>query len=68
MTTELRGSHVLEESRGTPAIRRDRIAGVFVSAGELLMQRPEVAEIDRNPVAAGSKTCVALNARIVLRQ
>jgi len=68
MLGELRAASVLAEFRGEAAVDLDALAGVLVRVGDLLLSHPEIGEIDLNPVVASADGCVALDARIIIRE
>jgi hypothetical protein len=63
----LRAAHLLAEVRGEGAIDLEQVAALIVRVGDLFLSRPEITEIDLNPVAASSEACVALDVRIVVK-
>jgi acetyl-CoA synthetase (ADP-forming) len=65
---ELRASRLLSGFRGRPAADLDALADVVVSVGDLLVDRPEIAEVDVNPVLATSEGAAALDALVVLAE
>jgi acetyltransferase len=65
MLRELRGAAILAGARGRPAIDRDAVAEILVRLGSLLESRPEIVEIDINPVIAAS-TVIAVDALVVV--
>jgi acyl-CoA synthetase (NDP forming) len=67
MLDELRGTRLLDGFRGEPSVDRDRVADVLVGLGDLLLSHPEIEEIDLNPVSVGADGCVALDARIIVK-
>lgn len=65
---QLRGSALLRGFRGSAPVDLDALADCICAVGRLLINHPEIAEIDINPVMAfadGSPPC-ALDALIVL--
>ena len=66
MLRELRAYKVLTGWRGMPPVDLEALAGTAVKLGDLMRARPEVAEVDLNPVLASEDGCVALDARIIL--
>jgi succinyl-CoA synthetase beta subunit len=68
MLGELRAACVLAEFRGEAAVDLDALAAVLVRVGELLLARPQIGEIDLNPLAVSAEGCVALDARIIVRE
>jgi hypothetical protein len=68
MLRELRAASVLAEFRGEEAVDLDALAGVLVRVGDLLLAHPEIGEFDLNPVVPSVDGCVALDARIIVRE
>jgi len=52
MLDELHGARLLSGFRGEPPVDRNQVAGLVVSVGDLLLEHPEIQEIDLNPVVA----------------
>jgi len=67
MLTELRGRRLLDAVRGRPAVDRDRIVDLLVRVSELAADRPEVAELDLNPVILTERGAAIADARAVIR-
>jgi len=67
MLDELHGARLLSGFRGEPPVDRNQVAGLVVSVGDLLLEHPEIQEIDLNPVVATAEGCVAVDARIIVR-
>ena len=67
MVRELRGAAVLAEFRGEGAVDRDALAAILVRVGDLVLAHPEISEVDLNPVVASADGCVALDARVIMR-
>jgi len=65
MLAELHGAAILDGVRGRPAADRDAVAAMLVALGMLATQRPEIREIDLNPVVAGPAGAVAVDALVV---
>ena len=65
----LKAAKLLQGFRGAPAVDLDAVAHAVASIGALMLQRPDIAEIDVNPLLAyGSERGVlALDALVVLR-
>ena len=66
MLDDLRGSRILGTVRGRPAVDRGALVGMLVALGRLGMERPDVLEIDLNPVIASAGGAVAVDALVVL--
>jgi acetate---CoA ligase (ADP-forming) subunit beta len=67
MLDELRGTRLLDGFRGEPPVDRDQVAEMLVGVGDLLLSHPEIEEIDLNPVSVAADGCVALDARIMVK-
>jgi hypothetical protein len=44
----------------------EAVADVIVKVGDVMRARPDITDIDLNPVAVSADDCVALDARIIL--
>jgi acetyltransferase len=66
MLVELRGAAVLDGVRGGPAVDREAVAALLVTLGRLAVARPDVREVDLNPVIAGARGALAVDALVVL--
>jgi acetyltransferase len=62
----LRAYPVLTGARSAVPIDLDALAAVVRSVGDLLAYRPEIAELDLNPVLAGHAGCVAVDWRMLV--
>jgi acyl-CoA synthetase (NDP forming) len=67
MLQELKGARLLAGFRGEQPVDLDEVAEILVNVGDLLVTHPEITEIDLNPIAAAADGCVALDARIIVR-
>ncbi len=65
MMDELRARKLLDGFRNLPPVNRDLVSDLVVRVGNLLASRPDIKELDINPVIANDKECVAVDARIV---
>jgi acyl-CoA synthetase (NDP forming) len=63
----LRGARVLDGLRGAAPVDLHRIADTVMRVGALMRARPEIAEIDINPLVAYPDRVLALDALIVAR-
>jgi acyl-CoA synthetase (NDP forming) len=63
----LRGAALLDGVRGRPAVDRERVVDLIVAIAELASARPDIVEIDANPVIASSDGALAVDALVVLR-
>jgi succinyl-CoA synthetase beta subunit len=66
MLDRLRAARLLDGVRGGPAVDRDALAAIVVAVGRLGVDRPDIREIDLNPVIAGPSGAVAVDALVVL--
>jgi acetyltransferase len=57
---------LLEGYRGRPAADIDRVIEILMRLSYLVADYPEIVELDVNPLLAGPKTVVALDARVAL--
>lgn len=67
MVTELRGADLLFGHRGRPGGDVDRLASFVAAFSEMLVELPEIVEVDLNPVAFDACTdeWIALDALVV---
>jgi acetyltransferase len=66
MLDGLRGASLLDGVRGGPTVDREAIVDVLQAIGRLAIERPDIQEIDLNPIIAGPDGCVAVDALVVL--
>jgi acetyltransferase len=66
MLDRLRGGTLLSTARGRPEIDRDALAAIVVAVARLGAARPDVLEIDLNPVIASPNAALAVDALVVL--
>jgi acyl-CoA synthetase (NDP forming) len=66
MLGRLRGAALLDGARGSPAVDRAAVADVLVALARFGVDRPDVDEVDLNPVVAGAGGAVAVDALVVL--
>ena len=66
MLDDLRGSPILGALRGRPAVDRGTVAEMLVTLGRLGVERPDVLEVDLNPVIASAGGAIAVDALVVL--
>ncbi len=67
MLDELKGAELLGAHRGAAAVDRDAVAALCVRLGQVILARPEISEIDLNPVVATPDGCIVLDARVLAR-
>ncbi len=66
MLDDLRGARLLAGVRGGEVVNRAAVASMIVALGGLITDRPEILEVDLNPVVATSSGAVAVDALVVL--
>ncbi len=66
MISQLRGSKILEGSRGQPPVDRKALAGCIERMSQLAMELEGVRELDVNPLVAFERGCRALDARMII--
>ena len=67
MIGRTRVAELLEGYRDRPAAAIDEVALTLVKLSQLLIDVPEITELDINPLIADSEGVLALDARIVVR-
>jgi acetyltransferase len=65
MTAEIRTAGLLSGARGERPVDRDAIADNIVRLSALIMDFPEIQELDINPLIVKEQGAVALDARII---
>jgi acetyltransferase len=63
MLGELRSAPLLRGARGEPPVGLDALAAIVERFSQLLVDVPELAEIEINPLTAGPGGAVAVDAR-----
>jgi hypothetical protein len=66
MLASIRGAKLLDGVRGAPAADRRSIVSVIRRIGQLSVDFPEIAELDVNPLLAGPRSAIALDARVAI--
>ncbi len=66
MMQEIKGYPILKGVRGEPSIDFDAIASIAEKASQLVMDFPEITELDLNPIFAFEKGATAVDARAIL--
>jgi len=66
MLDDLRGGVLLTGVRGRAGVDRAAVARMLVALGDLGLERPDIAEIDLNPVIASPRGAIAVDALVVL--
>jgi acyl-CoA synthetase (NDP forming) len=68
MLLELRGRRLLEGVRGRPPVDVQALEDLFVRVSRLVEQRPDIRELDLNPVLAYPDGVLAVDARALLEE
>jgi acetyltransferase len=68
MLDQLRGARMLDGVRGRPPVDRAAVASMLVALGRLGVERPDVFEVDLNPVMASADGAVAVDALVVVKR
>lgn len=66
MITQLKAYPLLKGFRNSPPADVDALVDVLLSTSRLMMENPEIKELDLNPVLAYQKGAKAVDARIIL--
>ena len=66
MLDGLRGKRLLDGVRGRPAVDQAAVAALVVALSDLAIERPDIVEVDLNPVIATPDGAVAVDALVVL--
>ncbi len=66
MLDELRGARLLAGARGRPPVDRAAVVAILVALGRLGAVRPDILEVDLNPVIASERGALAVDALVVL--
>lgn len=68
MIIELRAYPLLKGYRNTPPADIDALTSILCNTSRLVMENPEIKELDLNPVMAYQKGAKTVDARIILEQ
>ncbi len=66
MLDELRGRRILDGVRGASPVDRGAVAALIAAISRLGEERPEIVEVDLNPVIASAAGALAVDALVVL--
>ena len=66
MLGELRGRKLLDGFRHLPICNRDAITAVVKAVGQLMLEHPEIAELEINPLRVNADGALALDALVAL--
>jgi acyl-CoA synthetase (NDP forming) len=68
MITDLRSAAILRGHRGQPPADLDQLADVITRVSRLMVEVPEISEIDLNPVLARADDAVVVDVRVRVRR
>jgi acyl-CoA synthetase (NDP forming) len=68
MLGEIRGGRILDGVRGRPAVDRDAVASLIVALSRFGETRPDIVEVDLNPVIASTSGALAVDALVVVAE
>lgn len=66
MLDEIRAARILGALRGMPAVDREGLVDTLVAVGDLALARPDISEIDINPLIVAGRDAVAVDALVVI--
>jgi acyl-CoA synthetase (NDP forming) len=66
MITEVKAYPLLQGYRNTPSADIEALTGILLNTSKLVMDCPEIKELDLNPVMAYEKSAKTVDARIIL--
>lgn len=66
MIKEIKAYKILEGARGNPPIDQDTLAEILLKTSEMLMDCPEIKEIDMNPILAYPDGARIVDARVIM--
>lgn len=66
MMRELKGHRIFEAFRGEPPVNEPALRDILIATGHLLIENPEVHEVDINPLVLEGANLVAVDALITL--
>jgi len=66
MVKEIKAYKILEGARGMPRADQETIVGILLATSKMLMECPEIKELDMNPVLVYEKGARIVDARVIL--
>jgi len=66
MIEEIKAKKILDGARGMPKVDKATIADILVKTSNMLIECPEIKELDMNPVLVYEKGARIVDARIIL--
>jgi acetyltransferase len=67
LISRLRGQKILDGFRGEPPVKREELARILITLGNIGIQHPRIHEIDINPLIIAQQGAVAVDATIILK-
>ena len=67
MFTDIRAKNLLNEFRGMPKVKIDKLRKIIRAVGDISILHPDIAEIDLNPIIISGANPVVADALIVLK-
>jgi acyl-CoA synthetase (NDP forming) len=68
MIDEIKSVKILEGYRGLEPVDKRKLAEAIMRVGELMLDIPEISEMDINPLIASSLGAQAVDARVILKR
>ena len=68
MITEIKAYPILQGYRGMPPVDVDAIVKILVNTSNLVMDHPDIAELDFNPIMVYERGAKTVDARIILEK
>jgi acyl-CoA synthetase (NDP forming) len=68
MISEVKGYQILKGYRGQPAVDINKIVEILLGTSKLIMDYPEIKEIDLNPVIVYEKEAKVVDSKIILQK
>ena len=66
MVDEIKARKILEGARGMPPVDKDTLADILYKTSKMLMECPEIKELDMNPILAYPDGARVVDARIIM--
>jgi acetyl-CoA synthetase (ADP-forming) len=66
MVKEIKAYKILEGVRGYPKVCLDAIVKIILSTSDMMMDYPEIKELDLNPILMYEDRAIIVDARVIL--
>jgi acetyl-CoA synthetase (ADP-forming) len=66
MVKEIKAYKILEGVRGMPPVDQEAIVDILLRTSDMLMENPEIKELDMNPILVYEKGASLVDARVIL--